>query len=323
MKTNKKDRISYIDQISGVLIVYMVIYHIFQFSGLNNYLHSFFMHSLSFFMFWFFYKSGMFYHDRTSKEILLGGGKKLLIPFLIFSFLGHLVLCIQMWQDAISDWRQYLLDPIISTVIVGSSSGNTPLWFLPSLLAVQWLYSIAYKRISDNWILIISILGAYLLFRYNIHKPLYIGNILLGLATYSIGHQLKSLQFKNTVIVLSSFAYVAIFLIQDEAIDFRMNELARGSYLLSVIFAISGCVLINFLFHKLSTSISLLEYIGRRSMSFYVMHWIVLVACTIVCEYDGWRLFTTMLIANVIVLPIAEKLIHSYHFDWVFGIKTS
>lgn len=69
-----KQRDSSIDNISGLLIIYMILYHIFQMSGFRNAIHSNGMLPLSFFMFWFFYKSGMFYKEKTCKEILLGGG---------------------------------------------------------------------------------------------------------------------------------------------------------------------------------------------------------------------------------------------------------
>lgn len=68
-------REAYIDQISGLLIVYMIAFHAFQFCNMPDVIHSFPMQSLSFFMFWFFYKSGMFYRDKTCKEILVGGAK--------------------------------------------------------------------------------------------------------------------------------------------------------------------------------------------------------------------------------------------------------
>lgn len=68
---NRRD--SSIDKISGLLIIYMILYHIFQMSGFGDANHSYGMLPLSFFMFWFFYKSGMLQKDRSPKEILLGG----------------------------------------------------------------------------------------------------------------------------------------------------------------------------------------------------------------------------------------------------------
>ncbi len=75
MVNKKMKRVAYIDQISGLLIVYMIAFHAFQFCDMRDIAHSYPMQSLSFFMFWFFYKSGMFNRDKTCKKILVGGAK--------------------------------------------------------------------------------------------------------------------------------------------------------------------------------------------------------------------------------------------------------
>lgn len=69
----KDKRVTYVDQVSGLLIMYMILYHCLQWSGLNYVNKTYWMFPLSFFMFWFFYKSGMFYREKTCKEILTGG----------------------------------------------------------------------------------------------------------------------------------------------------------------------------------------------------------------------------------------------------------
>lgn len=249
------------------------------------------------------------------------GGKKLMVPYVIFSLIGHCFLCIQIWQNGITDWRKYVLDPIYSIIFVGSTSGNTPLWFLPSLLAVQLIYSICSRKISDWGLAFLGILCAYLLFKYDIHKPLYLGNISLGIAVYAIGHKLKNIQFQREFLMMSLFVYFSLFYIQFYSIDFRANELLEGYYLLAVAFEFSGCLFINFCFKYLSMPFKLLEYVGKRSMAFYVMHWIVLLLCTVVCDYDGWKMFSTMLISSMICLPIAERSISYLNLDWVIGQK--
>lgn len=242
---------------------------------------------------------------------------------MVFSLLGHALLCIQMWNNGICDWRHYLIDPIYSLILAGSVSGNTPLWFLPSLLAVQFLFNIFVKKIPSLWLFAIGISFAYLLFKFNIHKPFYLGNISLGLAAYAIGYKLKVRQFQKILFYSSVVIYVFLFFFQSYSIDFRVNELKGGSYLLAVSFAICGCVLINNGFKIMSKSFKLLEYIGRKSMSFYVMHWIIILAITVICDYHGWRLFVTMFIASIFFLPIADKLNCVCHLTWMIGKKTT
>ena len=69
-----ESRQSHIDEVAGLLIIYMIVYHIFQWCDMPEMNHSYLMQPLSFFMFWFFYKSGMLYKGKTPKETLLGGG---------------------------------------------------------------------------------------------------------------------------------------------------------------------------------------------------------------------------------------------------------
>lgn len=92
----------------------------------------------------------------------------------------------------------------------------------------------------------LGILCAYLLFKYDIHKPLYLGNISLGIAVYAIGHKLKNIQFQREFLMMSLFVYFSLFYIQFYSIDFRANELLEGYYLLAVAFEFSGCLFINF-----------------------------------------------------------------------------
>lgn len=67
-------RVAYIDQISGLLIVYMIVGHAFAFCDMREIMQTHLMQILGFFMFWFFYKSGMFYREKSCSEITKRGG---------------------------------------------------------------------------------------------------------------------------------------------------------------------------------------------------------------------------------------------------------
>ena len=71
MESGANKRVSHIDAVSGLLIIYMIIIHVIQFSKFTTALRL--LYPLSFFMSWFFFKSGMFYKDKTHKKILTGG----------------------------------------------------------------------------------------------------------------------------------------------------------------------------------------------------------------------------------------------------------
>lgn len=320
-----KQRDSSIDNISGVLIIYMILYHIFQWSGMNNILSSYWMLPLSFFMFWFFYKSGMFYKERKPVEVLLGGGKKLIIPFVVFSLVGHLLQCVKMFMEGDTNWVHYLFSPIKQIMLSGSVGGNLPLWFLPSLLAVQLMYTWLHKYLRDEWILLLSVAIAYALHAMNVSKPLYIGNVSLGLAVFAIGHAMRELQYKRMVFVLCGIVYLLLLILSVGSIDFRVNGVGKESYLLPVMFSLCGCIVINNLFRKGQWRIWVLKYVGERAMSFYVLHWLVLLACRIVLSLCGTNDRMTFLWVSIlsccVVLPIVTEVLMRSRYRFVLGLR--
>ena len=302
----------------------MILYHILQWSGMNNILSSYWMLPLSFFMFWFFYKSGMFYKERKRKEILLGGGKKLMIPFIVFSLVGHLLQCVKMFMEGDTNLVHYILSPIKQVVLSGSVGGNLPLWFLPSLLAVQLMYTWLYKYVRDEWIVLLSLTVAYALHAMNVSKPLYIGNVSLGLVIFAFGHVMRELQYKRMVLVLCGIVYLLLLILSVGSIDFRVNGVGKESYLLPVMFSLCGCIVINNLFRKGQWRIWILKYVGERAMSFYVLHWLVLLTCRIVLSLCGTNDRMTFLWVSIlsccVILPLVTEALMKTKYRFVLGM---
>ena len=69
---NKRD--NGLDNISGLLIIYMMWVHLCALCDLWDF-QRVPWHVLEFFMFWFFFKSGMFYRERKIKDVVSGGVK--------------------------------------------------------------------------------------------------------------------------------------------------------------------------------------------------------------------------------------------------------
>ena len=68
-------RIVSLDIITGILIIHMIFGHIMRFAHcIDTDLYHYTSILLSFFMPWFFFKSGMFYKERKPVEVLLVGG---------------------------------------------------------------------------------------------------------------------------------------------------------------------------------------------------------------------------------------------------------
>ena len=130
-------RITYIDAAKGLGIVLIVFGHIASNDALRQYIYSFHVPV-------FFFLSGMTYR---LKEDLAGTWKKrmsrLYLPYLIFSLISILLFCL-MGKMAASRLQVNLVDGNIGSYLAGmlyanSRTGymkwNTPLWFIPCLLA--------------------------------------------------------------------------------------------------------------------------------------------------------------------------------------------
>ncbi len=79
-------RIDYLDQVAGILICYMMLMHILLWKKIPLENDSLWLEPLKFFMFWFFFKSGMFYKQKTTKDCVIRGGQKTSLSIYNFLF---------------------------------------------------------------------------------------------------------------------------------------------------------------------------------------------------------------------------------------------
>ncbi len=125
------ERFAYLDEISGLLILVMVIIHIcsrFEWEYTNHWLMTFY-----FFMPWFYFKSGMFHKDSSFSECYHKNFDKLMKPYFIYTVIGSvLVFCL-------TGSVRMILSEIKWIIISGSAIGNIPVWFLLSLFVVKLL----------------------------------------------------------------------------------------------------------------------------------------------------------------------------------------
>lgn len=248
-----------------------------------------------------------------------------MVPYVVFSLLGHLLKCVKMFMEGDYYWVHYILSPIKQIMLSGSLGGNLPLWFLPSLLAVQVLYAWLHKRMRKKWIILLSLVIAYSLYILNIDKPLYLGNVSLGLTVYAFGHVMKEHQYKCPMFILSGILYVALLLLSVGSMDFRANGIGQECYLCSILFSLCGCIFINNLFRKYSLNIAWLQYVGKRSMAFYVLHWLILMSCQIVMQSLGFSdnvtFFWLAIISCCIFLPLASETLIKSKYRFVLGLR--
>lgn len=148
-----RHRDSSLDAVGGLFILYMIIEHVFQWSGTEDdmfYVNSHYV----FFMFmpWFFYKSGMFHKKGDFLVTVKHDAGKLLVPYVAYTIIGEVFLSLYMFQQYGFSWRQ---NPIKEILLKGSCNGNLPLWFLLSLFIVKIVVSWSDKHRLKHTILFI------------------------------------------------------------------------------------------------------------------------------------------------------------------------
>lgn len=277
-------RVFYIDTLSGFLICYMMLYHILLRGLVNCSVDNIWLEPLQFFMFWFFFKSGMFYAPKISNDLFVRGGEKLLIPLLVYSLIGHVVECIKLFVNGDLNWKHYLLTPFKEFVCTGSVTGNQPLWFLFSLFIVQLLFNELFvRKTKPILILLLSLLIPIVLFYCgDSNLPIYLANVPLGMAVYTCGYMIKEKQFEKSLFFPALMIYLGVMFLQPSHLVFRSNTLnSGGRYLLAIVFSLSACVVFNNIFKKLPNC-NYLQFIGKNSMTYYVTHWIILNICSLV-----------------------------------------
>ena len=249
-----------------------------------------------------------------------------MIPYVMFSLVGDLLQCVKMFMEGDTNWIHYVLSPFKQIIISGSLSGNLALWFLPSLLAVQLLYTWLQKYVRDELIVLFGLVVAYTLHSTDICRPLYIGNVSLGLSVFAFGHAIREFQYKHIVFISFGILYFLLLILDVGSIGFRSNGEGEDSYLLSVLFSLCGCIVINNLFRKGRWKIGVLKYVGERAMSFYVIHWLVLLACRIVLSLcvtnDRMTFLWVSIISCCVVLPLVTEALMKTKYRFVLGLRS-
>lgn len=307
-----KERIKSIDNISGFMIIIMVLGHYTSitwydpFSGILDY--------FNFFMPWFFWKSGMFYKIKENKHQLLYSAKKLLYPFVTFSLIGHLTGIINLYISGDRNIIHYTITPLKEILLSGSLNGNPPLWFLLSLFASQSLFNLLFnKKIPTYAIALISITLSIILHYLYIPRPLYLHNIFTGLFFYSVGYLLKNIQYKKEAFFISAFILFFIVLFELPIVSMRFDSVAKGNYLLWFLYSTSSCILVDSFFTKVNSNI--LTRIGKNSLSIFLTHWLIAAIASIyvrfvLVDFSNISFFYISTTALIIVEPILIFLIN-------------
>ena len=265
-----------VDAIAGLLIVYMILVHLLQQVGIYSGKVLYYMQFLNFYIPWFFYKSGMFYHGTDSKK-LIGGGKNLLRLFAQFSVVGYVVYIFVIWINNDYNWIHYILTPIKSLLLSGSVPGNEPLWFLLSLFIVRIIGCRIVSQSSLNKIIGVVFLCfslSWMYYIYHIMKPDYLLNITSGLGFFLIGYLMRNNQYKRSIFFICIVIYFTLCVFLFTSVEMRHNLLERGIFFLWPITCLTGIVSINNIFRLVPQSfLKPLAYAGKHSVQLLVWHY--------------------------------------------------
>ena len=305
---NKLNRDVSLDAVGGVFIVWMIITHAQQWASINNKYLDLFNSVLFIFMGWFYFKSGMFHHPHKIEKNI----KKFIVPFLWYSALGELVYFIRLYNEDGLKWETILIDPLREMIFLGSIKGNLPLWFLLSLFTVKFIVEkLNGIRFIHTW-LFLSFVFSYLfsiVITYHSSMPLYMGNVPLGLFFYLLGYEFREIQYNKKVFLISLLIFVFVQSLATSDIVFRSCIVIKGNFIFCIVSSVAGIVVFNNIFKVEVLRSPFFLYIGRNSMDFYCIHWILfnitlLLFGFVITGLPDIKLFWILIIVSFTTIPI-------------------
>lgn len=317
----KDKRNNSLDASCGLMITYMIYGHICLWCNVPQIETA--PKLLFFFMPWFFFKSGMYFRPKTFTDTVVGCCRRLLIPYLIFSIIGQIVFSIMWLVDGRTPLMDYFIRPIRTLIHEGAVVGNSPLWFLFTLCIVKLVFELsAMKGIKMTYILWSSLLVSYILNYIGFHDYFYIANASTGCLFFASGYILKDKQYSKWYIILFVCIYILYVYFYPSYFDFRSNTIDNNSYIFCILACIGGIIAVNNIFRFLG-GLKFLNDIGKNSMTYYVIHWIVLGLSSLFFRNllnmsDGMKLFICYCLANIILLPLADMAFNR-KMKWMIG----
>lgn len=320
-----QNRDTYIDAVAGLLIIHMIMGHAIQWAHLtdSDAVYLFFQKVLGFFMLWFCFKAGLFFKPKDNKTLIQSSIKRLLLPFLIFSVIGYVTWSCKMLLEGEDNWRQFVYTPVKQLLMGGGIGGNLPLWYLLTLFVARIVFNwIAGKKWYFLLVVFALIPCGGRLISYEL--PLYIANISMAIAFMGLGYLLKPYLKNKWLNSCCVVAFLLLIIIKPTYVDMRYNDLLYGNYYLWYIIALSGIISIIALFRLIPYRMPVLTYIGKNSMAFFCLHWIVFTLCRIVFLLAGFDNYSygfviSAVVASAAIIPLINELARKKELMWVFG----
>lgn len=320
------------DQIGAILIILVVFRHIaliIEPSSFITDIEKNCLYPVFFFtMPWFFFKVGLFFKtpgpfvDYFKKHLF-----RLVIPFIAFCSLGELFFILRIHLvDGQTIHFNYLFAPFVSIYHIGATWGNGALWFLWILffakMALYVIFKIGYSEYIIPLSCAICAICGYGCHIISINDPQTIAAFCTAMFFVLMGYLLRSIQCQTFVGLLATILFVLIMLTNPSMVAISDNHLIKGSYPLWYLYALSGCVAINYWFNRMNLSLSVLENIGRNSMTYFVTHMIYFNIFEIIfylLGYQGNNQQLIVLIGLVVLLPLTDYVLNRPQLCWMIG----
>jgi len=266
-----------LDIITGIMILWMIVYHSFQWANYyDSNVFNLLLKCFYFFIPWFYFKSGfVFNKTHTLKIVVEKGISQLLIPMILWTLIGYALTIHELINDGIPIWK-IIIRPAFILLRYGDTLGNAPLWFLLSLFLVR----ISMKLLANLKLgLIIAFAISFALLGYLFNCKNF--NVPLGLINYPIGmfffltgfvcNQLKMKQnmSKMNIVLIACTGLISMFFFS--YVDFHLNITWHGNYWVYIIGSLLAINSLLVLFKNIR--IKSLAWIGNKSLYFFVIHW--------------------------------------------------
>lgn len=333
-------RLPWLDFASGIMILWMIVYHALQQSwcfGLNGYwdvtdlsllpssikaiINSegkiepispcILFPYLHFFMPWFFYKSGQFFTKRSVKDLWNKDWNKLLKTFILWSFIGYLLyIALNILDDSLT-LRRATYSVIRGLFLRGYIQYNVPMWFLLTLMGVRFVANLVLpqKIAKYAWLrlMIVVLLGyivSYLAYKYN-HRllPFWLANGAAGFAFFALGYAFRDYEQRWWLVVPCIVVYIAGCIIGFPMVGMLENAVIAGNYMLWIPVAFCCIVVFNqmcFFLYKW-IRVKPIEIVGKCAMPIYVSHVLLIVIIDFIANYFQLAISSNMVLFSILL----------------------
>lgn len=282
-----------IDVVSGVMIVWMVVYHVFQVAQhQDSILYEQGLRWLFFFVAWFYFKSGYLHpvaRRQPWRTLVPRLARKLLVPLVLWGGVGLVVWIPEQILLEHETPKRLATHLVRSFIVPGDVPSNQPLWFFLSFFFVKIASTaILESRRSFLYCAILVVGGNLLLARHPI-LPLGLHSLPSGVCFYCAGAWFRVLRDRGGwgrfAMPAGVLLFVGLNLGFASYVDIHYNHLQYGSRPWFHGMSILACALAVSVPGMLRWRP--LAWCGEHSMAVFSAHWPVLCLAKDVLDLAG------------------------------------